>query len=135
MKKLFLIFVAIAVTAGAYAQIDSTYKMSPQDINNKQNQNTQNNPVDKLQTDGVVMQNGKMMQVKNGQTTVLDQDVTMSNGTKIMTDGTCIKKDGSKMMLKEGQHVDLAGNMIPMKTNKDKNMYIAPDSIRGKDNI
>ena len=70
--------------------------MSPRDINNKQNQNIQNNPVDKLQTDGVVMQNGKMMQVKNGQTTVLDQDVTMSNGTKIMTDGTCIKKDGSK---------------------------------------
>jgi len=45
--------------------------MSPRDINNKQNQNIQNNPVDKLQTDGVVMQNGKMMQVKNGQTTVL----------------------------------------------------------------
>src|ERR1035437_4280701 len=128
MKKLILVFVAIAITAGAYAQADSTNrKMSPQDKNNNQNQNVQNNPVDKSLPDGVMMQNGKMMKVENGQTTILrEQDMTLSNGTKIMSDGTCIKKDGTKTKMKEGQHMDMSGNMIPMKTNKDKNMYLAP---------
>jgi hypothetical protein len=35
MKKLILVFTAIAITAGSYAQIDSTdRKMSPRDLNN-----------------------------------------------------------------------------------------------------
>ena len=133
MKKLILVFVAIAITAGAYAQDGSTNrKMSPQDLNNTQKQNLQNNPVDKPNPDGVMMQNGKMMMVKNGQMTSLDHDMTMSNGTKIKSDGTCIKKDGTKKMMKEGQHMDMSGNMIPMKTNKDKNMYLVPDSTKKK---
>jgi len=79
-----------------------------------------------------MMQNGKMMQVKNGQMTSLDNDMTMSNGTKIMRDGTCIKKDGTKKKMKEGQHMDMSGNMISMKTIKDKNMYLVPDSTKKK---
>lgn len=133
MKKLFLAFSAIAITAGAYAQADSTSRiMSPQDLNS-QNQEVKNYSVDKSHPDGVMMQNGKMMRVQNGQMTVLqDHGVTMSNGTKITSDGTCTKKDGSKMMMKEGQHMDMSGYMIPMKTNKDKNIYHTPDSINNK---
>jgi hypothetical protein len=40
--------------------------MNPRDMNNNQNQNIQNNPVDNSNRDGVVIQNGKMMKVKNG---------------------------------------------------------------------
>jgi hypothetical protein len=119
MKKLIVVFIAIAISTGAYAQADSTNrKTSPKDMN--KNQNVQNNPVDKSHPDGVMMQNGKMMKVKNGQMTILDQDMTLSNGTKVMSDGTYINKDGAKMMLKEGQHMDMSGNMIPMKTHDDK---------------
>ena len=133
MKKLVLVFVAIAITVGAYAQDGSTNgKTSPPDMNNNPNQKVQNHPVDKSHPDGVMMQNGKMMQVKNGQMTSLDNDMTMRNGTKIMSDGTCIKKDGTKKKMKEGQHMDMSGNMIPMKTNKDKNMYLVPNSTKKK---
>jgi len=148
MKKLIVVFVAIAISAGAYAQAGSTNgKTSPQDLKNKQNQNVQNNPqdlnknqnqnvqnnpVDKSHPDGVMMQNGKMMKVKNGQMTSIDHDMTLSNGTKIMSDGTCVKKDGTKMTMKEGQHMDMSGNLTPMKTNKDNNMYLVPDSTKKK---
>jgi hypothetical protein len=142
MKKLILVFAVVAITAGAYAQADSTdRKMSPsdinntddglnqnQDLNNTHNQKVQNNPVDKLHPDGVMMQNGKMMTVKNGQMTILDRDITMSNGTKVMSDGTYIKKEGTKSVLKEGQHMDMSGNLIPMKTTKEKNLSQDPDS-------
>lgn len=166
MKNLILVFAAIAISAGAYAQTDSintktnqgdmnnkqkqnvqnnpvdkshpqgendstSWKTSPQDMNNTPNQNMQNKPVDKLYSDGVIMQNGKIMKVKNGQMTLLqEKSITMGNGTKIMSDGTCIKKDGTKMTMKEGQHMDLSGNL----TDKNKNMYLVPDSTTKKDN-
>jgi hypothetical protein len=131
MKKLILAFVAIAITAGAYAQTDTTNrKMYQRDVNDKQYQNSQEKSVDKSSTDGIVMQNGKVMQTKNGQTSVLNQKITLSDGTQIMADGTCIKKDGSKMTLKEGQRMDLSGNVVTGKTNKDKNMYLVPDSTK-----
>jgi len=73
------------------------------------------------------------MKVKNGQMTILqDNEMTMSNGTKIMSDGTCIKTDGTRTTMKEGEHMDMSGAMIPMKTYKDKNMNLVPDSTRKK---
>ena len=107
---------------------------NPQDMNNTHKQNMQNNPGANSHPDGVIMQNGKMMKVKNGQMTSIDQDMTMSNGTKIMSDGTCIKKDGTKINMKEGQHMDMSGNMISKKNNKENNMYLVPDSTRKKIN-
>lgn len=131
MKKLILVFVAIAITAGAYAQTDSINKKMIQRTNSQQNQNVQNNPVDKSHPDGAMMQNGKMMKVKNGQITSLQgDDMILSNGTKIRSDGTCTKKDGTTVMMKEGQHMDMSGKMTSMKTNKDNNMYLIPDTTR-----
>ena len=159
MKKLILVFVAIAISAGAFAQAGSTdSKKSPQDVKNTQNQNQQNNqqdlnknqnqnqqnnpqdlnknqiqnmqnnPGEKSNPDGFIMQNGKMMQVKNGKTTNIERDITLTNGTKIKSDGSCVNKDGTKMTMKEGQHMDMSGNMTPMNINRDKNMYLVPDS-------
>jgi hypothetical protein len=149
MKKLILVFAAVAISAGVFAQAGSTNKtaspqnvdktqsqnlqnqqdlnrihnQNSQDLNRTQNQYGQNNSFDHSNTDGVYMENGKMMKVKNGQKSAFqDIDLTMSNGTKIMSDGTYINKDGSKMTMTEGQHIDMEGNMIPMNTNKDNNM-------------
>jgi len=98
-----------------------------------------------------MLQNGKMMVVKNGKTTSLDRDMTLSNGTHITKDGACTKKDGTKMTMKEGEHMDMSGNMLSMKTNnksgnqnvqkntteektnKEKNMYLVPDTTRNRE--
>jgi uncharacterized protein with beta-barrel porin domain len=138
MKKLILVFAAIAFSAGAFAQTDLTNrKMSPPELENSHNQHMQNNPVDKSYPDGVVMQNGKLMKVKNGQLTALDQDVTLGNGMKIMTDGNYTKMDGTTTLLEEGQHLDESGNMTVLKKDldkpKDRNMYLVPDSTSTKD--
>ncbi|MBE0663126.1 MAG: hypothetical protein IH597_11745 [Bacteroidales bacterium] len=134
MKKIIFVLAAIAITVGAYAQTDSTNrKMSPREPVNNHHQSMQNNPVNASHPDGVLMQNGKLMRVQNGKMTILhDNDMTMSNGTRIMSDGYYIQKDGTKLMIKEGQHMDMAGNLIFLKTNKDKNMYLVPDSIKNK---
>ena len=73
MKKLILVLAAFVIAIGAYAQTDSTNKkMSPPDVDNTRNDLDQNKDVNhhqKLQTaplikaksDGVMMQQGKMM--------------------------------------------------------------------------
>lgn len=134
MKKLILVFVIIAITASAHAQAGSVNRiMSPRDIYNSQNQNLQNKPIEKSHPDGVIMQNGKMVKVQNGKMINLDDYMTMSNDTKVMSDGTYIKKDGTKMILKEGQHIDMQGKIIFIKTDKDKKMHHVPDSTGNKD--
>jgi hypothetical protein len=60
--------------------------------------------------------------------------MTMNNGTKVMSDGTCITKDGTKTKMKDGQHMDMEGNLVPVNTNKDKNMYLVPDTTRNREN-
>jgi hypothetical protein len=144
MKKLILVFAVVAMTVGAYAQTDTTNSnintpdISKTDDGLNQNMDMQDNqthvqniPV-KSHPDGVTMQDGKMMKVKKGEMTVLDADITMSNGTKITKDGTCIDKDGTKMTMKEGQHIDMSGNATPLKLRKDKDLYLVPDSTHSE---
>lgn len=134
MKKIILVFAAIGITAGVYAQSDSTNKkMNHQEMNNAHHQNMHNNMVDNFHPDGVLMQNGEIKKVENGEMTILNEDMTMSNGTIVMTDGNYTEVDGTTKMLKEGQHIDMDGNLTFLKSNEDNNMYLVPDSTRKKD--
>ncbi|MFO7655807.1 MAG: DUF6799 domain-containing protein [Bacteroidales bacterium] len=122
MKKLISAMAAIAITVGAYAQPDSiTIKMNPRELNTRQIRNMQNNPFDRLHADGVMMLDGKVLKVENGLITTLDHEMTMSNGTTVTSDGNYTIKNGTKTMLQEGQHMDMAGNMTIIKTNRDFN--------------
>ncbi|MHA4807844.1 DUF6799 domain-containing protein [Flavitalea flava] len=42
--------------------------------------------------DCVMMKDGMMMEMKAGKTKVMDHDMTMTNGTMVMKDGTCKMK-------------------------------------------
>ena len=100
------------------------------DLNNNQIQNEQRNQADMSHPDGVMMQDGKMIIVKDGRMVTLKNDMTMDNGMIVMSNGSYMKKGGTKMMFKEGEHMDMSGKMIPMKNYK--NMDGMPDSTNNK---
>jgi hypothetical protein len=108
MKKLFFVCAAIAVSFASFAQTDTTMKKMDHDKMN-------HHQMDMSKTDGCMMMDGKMMMIKHGKMTAMKKQMTMSNGTKCMVDGMCLKKDGSKMKMKEGDHMDMSGNMQPKK--------------------
>ncbi len=112
MKKISIIIFAVLLSIASFSQGNSN--------KNKVKNNTKMHKMHKEQPNGVMMQNGRMIIVKKGQTTYLDNEVTMSNGTRVLPNGTCIKKDGSTMVFMEGQHMNMGGNMIPMKNRKMK---------------
>lgn len=70
--------------------------------------------------DCVHMKDGKMMMMKNGTEMPMEKDMTMSDGSKVTTDGTHIMKDGKKMKLKDGDMVMMDGTMKSGGAKKDK---------------
>ncbi|MBX9852819.1 MAG: hypothetical protein K2X86_13830 [Cytophagaceae bacterium] len=67
--------------------------------------------------DHMFFEAGKVMMVKDGQTQVLLHDMTMPNGNKVLKTGQIVKKDGSKYALKEGERIDMNGEIMQ---DKDK---------------
>ena len=62
--------------------------------------------------DHLMMEKGKMMVVKGGKPAPMEKDMTLSDGSKVMTNGSMVHKDGTKMMLEDGQMVGMDGKMI-----------------------
>ncbi|MDZ4845851.1 MAG: DUF6799 domain-containing protein [Chitinophagales bacterium] len=138
MKKLIFAFAATAITLCVNAQADSLInslppdsfiKTIPPDFDNTP-KNTNSNTEDKMQNspvknapgekikshpDGVIMLNGKMMLIFGGTMKFLKKGIIMSNSTKVKRDGTIVKKNGTEMWMKEGDHVDLSGRITTMK--------------------
>ena len=61
--------------------------------------------------DCVMMTEGKMMQLKNGQLTPIKKPVMLANGTKIKRNGKCILPDGSRIKMVEGNCMDNSGKL------------------------
>jgi hypothetical protein len=62
---------------------------------------------------GVMMKDGKMMMMKDGKATgPMDHEMSMTDGCKVMPDGTMKMKDGKEMHMKEGQMMTMDGKMM-----------------------
>jgi len=60
------------------------------------------------------MKDGKMLMVdeKAKTTTSMEKDAVLNDGTKVMTDGKVVKKDGTSFMLKENESIWMDGSML-----------------------
>jgi len=58
-----------------------------------------------------MMKNGQMTMMKNGKPMPMTKNMTMSDGSVCLTDGTCKMKDGTVMKMKEGQCMMMDGKM------------------------
>lgn len=105
MKKAFITLFAITLSLGVFAQDSS--------MNNMASKHRQNH-------EGVIMKNGKLLMMKNGQTTQLTSDLTLDNGTVVMANGTVKSQDGTITTLKEGDYVGMDGKIGNSKWSKNK---------------
>ncbi|MBK7683170.1 MAG: hypothetical protein KA347_09030 [Bacteroidia bacterium] len=135
MKNLIIAIIGIAFSGSAFSQTDSSNKkMTPPDIHynttdsvhqyrDKYNSQDSLMAPDSLKKqhsleklgDGIMMRSGKMWIVKNNSLSALESTLTLNNEIKVSKDGTFTKKDGTKVKFKEGEHMDLNGNITPIK--------------------
>ena len=63
--------------------------------------------------DGVMMQDGKMMMMKDGKAAgPMENSMTMADGTTVMGDGTVKMKDGTEAHMKDGQMMMMDGHIM-----------------------
>ena len=68
--------------------------------------------------DCIMMEDGKMIVYKNGKSSKMESDMTLSNGTMVSTDGSVKLKNGKTVMLKNGESIGLNGKMMHSKMKK-----------------
>ena len=56
-----------------------------------------------MQEGMIAMKDGKVMTVQNGEMKLLEEDVTMEDGTRIVMDGAVQMTDGTTRRMKEGE--------------------------------
>lgn len=112
MKKLLVVMLACTLCSSLIAQTEKHKKMK------KMNHGTMMSKGDMKMKDCVMMEGGKMMVMKSGETMDMQEDMTMKNGTMVMKDGTVKMKDGKTAMLKDGECVYMSGHMSKMKMMK-----------------
>lgn len=61
---------------------------------------------------GVIMENGHLMTMKDGNTMALSSDVMMYNGTKVMMDGTVMTIDYKTIIMNDADMMNLDGKII-----------------------
>ena len=61
---------------------------------------------------GVLMRNGTLMIMQDGQLVPLRQEMMLENGDKILLNGDVIRKDGSKTKIQEGMMMDKNGTLM-----------------------
>lgn len=105
MKKLNLVLAGLAFALTVNAQdskvATQTQEVAPVKSTPAQEQVKSN--------DHLAMKNGKMWVMKDGKATEMVKEMDMPNGSKVMTDGTVIMKDGSKVQLKDGDKMGMKG--------------------------
>ena len=67
--------------------------------------------------DCCIMKDGKMMVMNDGKMTPMEKDMIMKNGNKCMVNGECVMANGEKIKMKEGECMDMEGNMPNRITN------------------
>ena len=71
-----------------------------------------------MRPDMVIMKAGRMMLLRSGDLAIMDDGMTMPDGTKVMTDGTVVLLDGTTFTLVEGEGIIVDSPIATMNQNE-----------------
>lgn len=111
MKVMLVVALIIAFVAGYFV---ARAKYKPQLVELSKMIIDKDQAMEKVKSNAnkVMMKEDKMWIVENGMARMMDSDTMMTNGDKVLQDGTVVKADGTKTILKNGDAVDMTGQMM-----------------------
>ena len=62
-----------------------------------------------MSQDHILMQDGRVMIMRNGQMKPMDEEMTLPDGTRVMIDGTMWDVNGTTRMMAEGETILVQG--------------------------
>ena len=57
--------------------------------------------------DHIMMRDGKIIVLRNGEETPMQEEMTMSDGTRVMPNGQLLMADGTARMMREGETITM----------------------------
>jgi hypothetical protein len=124
MKKLYLVLATTLMVWGAFCQVgypsfhDSLIKMMHENTTtgnyNFDLTRLDSNTEYRNLKDGIIMQSGQLKVVRSGRLYLLNNPVTLKNGTIVTTNGIINMTNGSTPSLNEEDYIDMDGNIRPL---------------------
>ena len=111
MKVMLIVALIVTFIAGYFL---ARAKYKPQLVELSKMILDKDQAMEKVKTNAnkVMMKDDKVWIVENGMARMMDSDTMMTNGDKVLQDGTIVKVDGTKTMMKNGDAVDMNGQMM-----------------------
>ncbi|HET7116387.1 MAG TPA: DUF6799 domain-containing protein [Hanamia sp.] len=101
MKNLSLMVIAVAISISASAQTKT--ESTPRQMNKTEHNHSK--------WEAYMLKDGKLMLMKDGKESAVTQDVKLSDGTTISTDGKVTWKDGKTETLKTDEWIGMNGKI------------------------
>lgn len=111
MKGIVIVGLLIAAFGG-YILARAKYKPQIMELNKMITERDQALNAMKSDQNKIMMKDGTMWVVKDGEVNEMDADVMLSNGDKVTQAGNVVKKDGEEVMMKDGDSVDMEGKLM-----------------------
>ena len=70
----------------------------------------------------VMMRDGRMMVVRNGELMEMEEDMTMLDGTRVTMAGTIMTTDGTTRAMMDGEAMTMDGRLIDMESMEDEDI-------------
>jgi hypothetical protein len=83
----------------------------------------------------LMMKDGRVMIMRDGDMLPMEEEVTMPDGTQITVDGRVILPDGSSRMMMEGESIDLEGQMVDAADMSDRQFTEAMEDEELRDDM
>lgn len=87
------------------------------------------------QEDMVMMQDGKVMVTRNGETMPMEEELTMADGTKVMPNGQVLMTNGTARMMEEGETMLLQGEPAGAENMTDRQFKESMEDEELRDDI
>jgi hypothetical protein len=114
MKKIVCLYILVFAILSSNAQDKMTNKMDRMDYKMGKMKNSR-------MKECLMMTAGKMMVYKDGKINMMESEMALSNGIMVNTDGTVKLKNGETTILKNGESIDMNGQIMHRKMKKVMN--------------
>lgn len=110
-KVMIIVFIGIAFLAG-YVISRARYKPQINSLNTMVIERDDKISFLNNLRNRFVFRNDELLQIQDGEMTAVQEDVLLSNGTKVTTDGMVIKSDGDTVQLNPNDSVFMDGTIV-----------------------
>ena len=91
--------------------------------------------MDDMRQDHIMMEDSRVMIMRDGERMPLGDDLTMPDGTKVAPDGTVRSPDGTTRLMAEGETMLLHWSPVPAENMTDRQFKEAMEDEELRDDI